>query len=186
VHAFVDESARVAAPGLYVVAGVIIPMDGLADVRSDVRAAVPHRQLRFHWRDEQEMRRREFVKHVAQLDLTSVVVAGSPLTANRQERARRHCLQRLLWELGERGVTEVVLESRDEPLNQRDRQVIEAGKRANRIRKGLRYSFARPKEEPLLWLPDALAGAVTTAAAGDPEYLTTFGTAVTRVDIELG
>ena len=186
VYAFVDESARVRPPGLYVLAGVIVPVDDLADIRYEVRAAVPHRQLRFHWRDEQQRRRREFVKHTAQLDLSFVFVAGTPLKATRQERARRQCLRRLLWEFGERGVTDVVFESRDEPLNIRDRQVIAASQRASQSRQGLRYSFAWSKQEPLLWLPDALAGAVTAAAAGDPEYLAMFGTAVTRIDIEVG
>jgi hypothetical protein len=31
--------------------------------------------------------------------------------------------------------------------------------------------FARPLQEPMLWLPDVIAGAVTAANLGEPRWL---------------
>ena len=44
---------------------------------------------------------------------------------------------------------------------------------------GLQYEFGRPRQEPLLWAPDAVAGAVATAVGtGDLTYLRTLGETV--------
>jgi hypothetical protein len=52
MHAYIDESARDGSPGLYVLAGVIVPPDRAEHVRQDLRAALPHGGRRFHYRDE--------------------------------------------------------------------------------------------------------------------------------------
>lgn len=66
----------------------------------------------------------------------------------------------------------MVIESRQEHNDRKDRREILGAQRAGVASEGLRYRHARPKDEPLLWLPDALAGAIGTSIAdGDQELL---------------
>jgi hypothetical protein len=105
------------------------------------------------------------------LDAVAVAVTTSPVPPRKTERARRHCLLRLLWELEQRDVHHVVLESRH-GADGYDRRLILAGQRSGRIRSDLSYEFVRPLAESLLWLPDVVAGGVTGALGeGDPAYV---------------
>lgn len=55
--------------------------------------------------------------------------------------------------------------------------------RAGHVTAALRYSFALPLQEPLLWLPDLVAGAVAYARAGrGEECLSLLGEGVTVVE----
>lgn len=38
------------------------------------------------------------------------------------------------------------------------------------IPKSLRLDFERPRNEPMLWVPDVVAGAVSASHAGDREH----------------
>jgi hypothetical protein len=57
----------------------------------------------------------------------------------------------------------LILESRQERNNQRDRRRIMAAQRAGKASVELTYRFGLPSSEPLLWLADAVASAVLTA-----------------------
>jgi hypothetical protein len=82
-----------------------------------------------------------------------------------------HLLAGLLDDLADKGITELVLESRQAANDVMDKEVIAAARRAGRISTDLVYGHQRPSEEPLLWLADALAGAVMARVRGDPGYL---------------
>jgi hypothetical protein len=68
-----------------------------------------------------------------------------------------------LADLEAAGVKRLVFESRQEARDTRDRQTIVTARKARLISRSLTHSFARPLEEPLLWIPDAIAGAVGAA-----------------------
>lgn len=112
MRAYVDESVREAAPGLYVLASVAVPGDQADDVRSALRSGLRHRRPRFHWRDEQDADRQAMAKVASGLRLPSLVAVATPIDPHRSERARRLCLTQLLWELEQRDVLDVVFESR--------------------------------------------------------------------------
>jgi hypothetical protein len=162
MQAFLDESVRSGDPGLYVLAAVVVPRDRADDIRHQLRASLPGRRSRAHWREYDEPRRRKFVEDLMGFHLTSVVAVASPVDPRRQERARRHCLKRLLWELDQAGILDVVLESRrDQDLA--DQKHILHCQADGHVSATLVYGFAQPLTEPLLWLPDAVAGAVSMA-----------------------
>jgi hypothetical protein len=141
---------------------------------------------RFHWRTESEPMRRKALTVVAGLPALHLVIVGAPLDFRRQERARRFCLQRLLHELDEAGVSEVWLESRTQSLNQRDVGAINAFRGRRELTANIFVGHGRPLEEPLLWVPDIVAGAVGEAVRGDDSYQRTISSLITRYDITLG
>lgn len=69
-------------------------------------------------------------------------------------------MERLYFELYARDVSMVWVESRHESLNRRDREMVDALRAKGAIGTSSRVEFALPREEPMLWLPDAVAGAV--------------------------
>jgi hypothetical protein len=167
--AYVDESVRVRA-GLYVLAAVIVA-DAQTDRHREALCALLQRgQRRLHWRDESSKRRVLLVAAVRQLPHTGTVMIAAGVTPRRQERARRKCIERLLAELADRGVASVVFERRHEELDARDRAMVAALRRQQSVPAWLRTSWVPATEEPLLWLPDIVAGAVSLAATGDGTY----------------
>jgi hypothetical protein len=64
-----------------------------------------------------------------------------------------------LHEMAAAGVTRLVLESRQRKLNRHDERTIANARRDRLITASVPFEFARPGDEPLLWLPDAVAGA---------------------------
>lgn len=91
------------------------------------------------------------------MDIAAIVTVGSPMERSKQERARRCCLERLLYELDQFGVSEAWLESRTAVQDRRDLRLVDTARRKRLISHSLQVSFARPAGEPLLWLPDAVA-----------------------------
>ncbi|MFT4163921.1 MAG: hypothetical protein QM650_01605 [Microlunatus sp.] len=69
----------------------------------------------------------------------------------------RHCVACCLSELA---VSQVWIESRTQSLNRRDQRMIDALRSRRVIPSGLTLDFALPSVEPMLWLPDIVAGAV--------------------------
>ena len=108
--------------------------------------------------------------------MAATVVIGTPLAKKKQERARRKCLEALLPHLEQMGVTQIVMERRTPSLVGADRRMVIAIRGKRLIGGGLRVETAQPKEEPMLWLPDTVAGAFGAARdAGQPEYLALIG-----------
>ena len=170
VTAYVDESLRLTGEGLYVLAAVVVPDPRAPEVRAALRAAVPPGLRRYHWRRESEASRAAIVEVVRSLRVSAVVVTA-PVGRTRQERARRRCLRRLVWELAQRDVRRAVLESRDH-ADAADRALLAFALRAGWGPPDFEYRFGLPTDEPLLWLADIVAGAVGHAMVEcDQRYL---------------
>ena len=174
LHAWVDESVHLDAPdgGIYVLAAAIghpgVELDGM---RETLRALVPSRQTRLHWHTESDASRRRIIDAIASMNLVQLVVVRVHVDPRRQERSRRKCMERLLFELSDRHVREAWLEGRDAALNRRDATLVEALRGSRSISSDLRVDFARPLDEPMLWVPDSVAGAVALAhKAGRRDY----------------
>lgn len=103
--------------------------------------------------------------------LTAVTFCCATSSPRKSEQARVRCLWNVLSHLRDRGVRTVVLESRQEHNDRKDRREILAAQRAGVATPGLVYCHGRPKEEPLLWLPDAVVGAVGMSIADNQHDL---------------
>lgn len=164
--AYVDESMRL-SHRLYLMAAVLVSPARADCHRAALRMLLLRRQRRLHWRDENVKRRTLIIEAVADLRPSAVVVVGTGLDARRQERARRKCMEHLLWELGRRPVTEIFFESRGPSLDAADRKLIDVLRIRHAISPRLRALWVPAVEEPLTWLPDVVAGAASLAAVGE-------------------
>ncbi|MER5424519.1 hypothetical protein [Streptosporangium roseum] len=104
---------------------------------------------------------------VGALQPCGIVIVGTGLDRARQERARRKCMERLLWELGQRYVSDVIFERRCRELDVRDRELVAALQGRHAMPHRLQLSWRAPDGEPLLWLADIVAGAASLAEIGE-------------------
>jgi hypothetical protein len=155
VIAFVDESIRAGIDGMYVV-GLVIA----AGIDCDpVRRAFEGTQ-RFHFSAEGEARREAMLRGIGDSGFGSAAYVHRGLPKG-QPRARRLCLVRLLWDLMQWGVEEVVFESRQAHNDRLDRIVIVAAQKSGAASPGLLYTWNTPLGDTMLWMADAIAGAVS-------------------------
>lgn len=186
-HAWVDESIhtpdRRTPTGLYVLAAAIGYPSTADDTREALRSLVPKRQVRLHWRDDAPMHGK-VVDAIAASGVANVVVVGSPLDPRNQERARRKCLERLLWELCETwDASTVWLESRTASLNKKDMRLVDALRGQGALSGRIRVEIELPSREPMLWVADAIAGCVAAARKGDASHLDTVIDMVQQIDV---
>lgn len=169
-RAWVDESGsdHVQDPGTYVLAAAI----GRRDLKEATRERVSRLRLpghsKLHWRGEGERRRGIIANAVAGCDIDYVVVVLTGANQDRAERRRRKCLERLLLELKRRVVTDVVLESRGPADDRRDIHLLNALRGRRYVSTSIRLSHVIGRLEPMLWIPDAVCGAVTSSRTGNP------------------
>lgn len=131
--------------------------------------SLAHGKRRFHWRYEEPNDRRKAVALIGRLHALHLVVVGIGLENPRQERGRRQCMTRLLWELEQRQVAEVWLDARRPKQNADDHALVDGMRRSHQLNTALHVDHAYAAEEPLTWLPDIVAGAAS-AAYGDDNW----------------
>jgi hypothetical protein len=115
LFAWIDESVIVGPPGgsgTYTMAAVIADPAQCHELRSELRALTIRPGVRLHWVAESPKRRDLIADAIGRMDIAAILTVGTPMERSRQERARRCCLERLLYELDQIGVSEVRLESR--------------------------------------------------------------------------
>ncbi|UQX11058.1 hypothetical protein [Candidatus Mycobacterium methanotrophicum] len=124
--AWLDESGSNPAidPNTYILSAVIGEAEHAPGIRESMRGLLVgkgHKKL--HWRTEAARRQELIVKTIAALEVEYLVVvrAGGP-AAEKPERRRRLCMERMLPELVKMGVDEVVIESRGSKDDRRDVQ----------------------------------------------------------------
>ncbi|WP_211589152.1 hypothetical protein [Microbispora sp. H11081] len=165
-RAYVDESMRL-EEGLYVLAAVAVPVDRAAEYRTVLRGLLLTKQPRLHWRDEGQKRRLAIARAVAALAPTLSIVIGAGLLPAKQRRARRKCLERLLWQLASNDIRHVVMERRNAAGDKEDLDLVNALRARQALPHDMHVQWGDPLAEELLWLPDVVAGIVARAEAGD-------------------
>lgn len=186
-HAWIDESMRLPDPtagveGRYVLAVCIgAPGPVVDQARESLRLLLHGRQRRLHWAKESPRQRARIAKTIRSFEGIRLLVVSGPLPdASRQERWRRKCLERVLWELSARAVTYAWLERRTASLNRRDLLMISKARGAGILGADTLLEFGDPSTEPMLWVSDALAG-LSIASNGDGASLSDL--VVERIDL---
>lgn len=159
------------AEGFYLLAATLADPAECDAIRDALRELLIGRNSRLHWRYELPAHRRRVIDAVSRLRVNHVVVVGVPFNPRKQERARRLCMEVLAAELVARGATRVWIESRKQVQDQRDARMFDALRDKKVIGPGLRLGFAKPSGEPMLWLPDAIAGVVGSSQRGESPEL---------------
>lgn len=187
LHAWVDESMRMTPDqSLYLLAAVLADPEQCDPARNALRPFKAKGEPKLHWHSEDDPRRRKITAAVASCEIESVVIIGTPVDKKKQERARAQCLELLLWELDQLGVVHVWIENRTQSLNKRDTTTVDRLRGRQIISNSLRLDFAYPSTEPMLWLPDVVAGAVSCARCGETdEWLTVMEHQVYEIDLDL-
>ncbi len=72
-------------------------------------------------------------------------------------------MEQLYWRLGELGVSQVILEAREKSQRQKDLQLVNALRSKGTMPPDLRVEIGFPKDEPMLWIPDQMLGALGVA-----------------------
>lgn len=162
--AYIDESLRLTDRGLYLLAAAVFIDERADDARHQLHKVLTGRQRRFHWNDAGEKQRARMLGTIAALEPTVIAYACAPLPT-RQDRARALCVGSLVWDLEQIDIGHVIFESRQDHNDRKDANTIERARRAKQAAPQLTYAFSRPQAEPLLWVADALAGAISAQVA---------------------
>ncbi len=167
MFAYVDESyGHAGGERFYLLSAVAIDSSS----RDEVRVALQDlnsRDAKVHWHDESSARRGELLVFLGGLEAFRAVVVRTA-KSERSERQRRLCQVALSdWAQG-RAVSTLVFESRSGAEDARDRRANEWLRRSGLSR--LRVEHHSGRQEPLLWLPDILCGAMRAHLLGQGTF----------------
>lgn len=151
-HAFIDESYR----REFLLCAVVIPSHSVSQARAAMTAHLRPGQRRTHMTKERDGVRKALLHEIAKLGPEAYVVAvRAPSLSMR--RARDLALREVVGQLVELGVSRLIVESCDQ--DRQDAQVIGDSLASLRAIGRMELHHLRPYDEPLLWIPDAVAWA---------------------------
>jgi hypothetical protein len=168
LSAWIDESiiVRKDHPGAYTLASVITDSINVDDLRFALRALREKRVVRLHWATESPKRRDLIAHAISEFDIAAIVALGAPVHRAKQERARRCCLECLLYEMEGFGVTRAWFESRTKAEDRRDLRLVDSAREKRLISRERSVDFARSAQEPMLWLRESWA----PPSGGNPSF----------------
>lgn len=158
-------------PGAYVMGAAVIDPGAVEDVRKAVADLRLPRERKIHWRDDSDKRHDEVVDAMLGLKVEGFVVVRVGPQSDRSERRRRKTLEPFALGLAGMGCDTLTLESRGPADNRRDIDMVQALRSSRVLTEPMRVQHATGPAEPLLWIADALCGAVVSARRGDPRWL---------------
>lgn len=166
-----DESGSV--PGIdddVYLMGAIIATPANAPVLGEaMRDLLLPGQKKVHWHGDQPSRHDAVIDVVSALPLEAVVVVRQGPKTDKDDRRRRKVLEALAPALDGLGCVDLTLESRGSRADKRDREMLDALRARQRVDR-LRLTHAPGPSDPLLWVADAVVGAVVAARVGQPQW----------------
>lgn len=171
--AYVDESqiGGTGQGGPYVMVATIVLDGHPGDHRRELERVKPRGEQKLHWYKNVRSVRDQTVEVIRSLPLMHWAVAVEPEGGETPERTRRKCIDRLFWEVaGLEMVSQVWMESRGPADDRRDSKMIDYLKSSHVIPGSMKVDHLRGRDEPLLWVPDAVCGIVGAHLAGDQEW----------------
>lgn len=119
---------------------------------------------------------------IAGLPVQGLVVVRKGSPGERGERARKKALGVLLRKLDDRDCAHLTWESRGPKDDQRDMRTLDQLRAGRQIGSRLRLDHLPGPAEPMLWVADAVCGAVVGHRVGQPRWLEILGTSTVVVD----
>ena len=164
-------------------AAVIVDSADQDEIRLALESLRLGKKRRLHWRDESPAHRVDIVEALVKLPLCGIVTVLLHGKDTRHERARRLCLERLLYELDVKNIAKVTVESRciEDRL---DRGLLTSLRRSQRVSRSMEVKWAPPFDEPLLWAADAVVGATTWWLDGHTRYFAALANRIHLICLE--
>lgn len=165
-------------------AGVVV--DDVARVRIEVQAAFASRRRPFHWVAEGSVTRDTMLDLIGRLGVDAYAIVSAAESQHHLEFVRGRCLRELFRVTAPSVPETVLIESREKSTavvgqNRLDFNTLIEARHAGELAPRVRYEWAR-KSDPLVWLADAVAGAVLAAERGDMSWIDRLGL-LTRVQV---
>ena len=157
--AVVDETTHEFKEGIAYVVGAAVLIADEDAAHAALLEVVGGRQRPFHWHREGPTARAAAVQALLDLGAVSHICIHFPTGRRRQEEARAKALADVVPRLLDDGASHLLIESRGERQDNRDRATILDLLNARGTPAAIEYA-RRPKTEPVLWIADALCGAV--------------------------
>lgn len=151
IEVFIDESVR---GDRYIICATQVSQRYLAGTRKEVRSLLRSGQRRIHFNKEEDRYRRSFLTAFAEMEVSSVIYV---VRHTDFQVARTAILQKVVSEVKKDRVARFVFESRSRQ-DAHDRLDLQRAQRAGRL-PPLSYAHLPGYDEPLLWIPDAVAWA---------------------------
>lgn len=165
--AVVDETSPEVAGGiLYTVVSAVLIADEVSAKEAVSEVLGPARKRPFHWNQEGPVAReamRDCIETLGVVGRAVVVQCGR----RSQERARAVAMSDTVRHLLDEGCSDLLIESRSSIGDGRDAAVILDTLRVAGAAGSLSYEW-RTKDEPLIWIADAVGGAVREHLLGEP------------------
>ena len=83
------------------------------------------------------------------------------------------------------GVSKVFLEAREKSQQKKDLRLVNVLRIRKTMLERLRVEIGFPLEEPMLWIPDQVLGALGDAETEDPRWFDQYAESVERINISL-
>jgi hypothetical protein len=155
---------------------VIVEEIAAGPLRRNLRKLLLPNERRLHIRKSDRPQRLRILGTIAGWDFDARVYECHHRESVGTEAARQLGVERLVRDVQDTGVDTTMFIERREGADDRDRSTII---RARQRRPSLDFQHLRPTDDPLLWLPDAIAWAV--GAGG--EWRRALGSSVTVIEV---
>ncbi|WP_372491874.1 hypothetical protein [Nocardiopsis dassonvillei] len=179
-----SESDRRKDPNSYLLAAAVFEDHVCDDARAIRRDLKLKEDRKLHWHKESHPRRRNIVSRISDLEVIHMVIVRNGRPGERSERRRRKCLEKLFCELESADVAKAVLEARERKQNLSDVQMLQSMRSRRLLRTDFRIEHLPGPAEELLWVADAVAGAVTAKRCGNSEFLDVLGSCLELHEID--
>lgn len=170
--AFLDESSALRSENRqeYLVCAAIVPQESAEEIREALLPLRLKGQIKLHWSDEDEFRRRKIVSTIAELTPMTAVVTHISQPQKKTEHFRRKCLETIYHELCRMGIHQLTCESRTESQNKKDIAHLLTLRQRKWVLDQFDISHCRGGDDPLLWIPDVFLGAINARHKGVTEH----------------
>ena len=184
ITAYVDEAVPRTGAN-YLLACAVVVDDQADEIRARlVRAKLPV-ERKVHWHSRRPTERTSLIDGIAPLPVKFLLVVRPEQFAEPPERSRRKCIERLVWLVDQNhGVEDMIFEARETQQNENDRRLLGALRARRIVSAKLRMRHVPGPREPLLWLPDVIAGAYSSLLQGDREYFAPLEDAIKVVEAD--
>lgn len=172
-HAWGDESGsdQQRDPGVYIMGAVIAGEARTADLRDAMAGLRLRGERKVHWQSSSDARRDTIIGTITELEAESFVVVRVGPLDDRDERRRRKTFEALALELSTRRCGALTLESRGGKADGRDRVMLDTMRARRVLPEPMHLRHTPGPGEPVLWMADAVCGAVVAARRGEPRWL---------------